>query len=230
MKARIVIADEHTIIRRGVMSMITNMLPAANESLEKPDFTVLGDTASPSELMSLLSHNQVDILFLGFSLSTHLSQNPISGMDGVSLIKWISRKYPAMKIVVISPFKNTLLIRMALEAGAKGYISRDTCEKTLLRTLNSVLNGEVYIERELMDSMFRRDNHAMGGAELSPREIDVLRMLCKGLSLTDISVQMNLSNKTVSAHKLRAMDKLGVKSDCQLYCLMAKTQMFDIAI
>lgn len=228
MQARIVIADEHTIIRRGVSSMIGAMRPAAHEPLGQHELTVLGDTDSPQTLMSLLAHNHVDLLFLGFSLSTLAGQNPLSALDGVPLIKWISRKYPALKIVVLSPFKNAQLIRQTLEAGARAYISRDSCEKTLSRVLGAVLGGEVYIEPHLVDALFRRDT--LEGQELSPREIDVLRLLCKGLSLTAISAQMNLSNKTVSAHKLRAMEKLGVKSDCQLYCLMAKSQMFDIAI
>ncbi|WP_231566756.1 helix-turn-helix transcriptional regulator [Erwinia sp. 9145] len=90
------------------------------------------------------------------------------------------------------------------------------------------MDEEVYIERGLMDSLLRRDT--LAGQELTTRENDELRMLCRGLSLTAISEKMNLSNKTVSAHKLRAMEKPGVQSDCQLYCLLAETRMFDIAI
>jgi two-component system capsular synthesis response regulator RcsB len=129
MSARIAIADEHTIIRRGVMSMIMNMPSLSSDSLARTAFTVIGDTASPSELLTLLSDQTVDILFLGFSLATRASPNPISGMDGVPLIKWLNRKYPQLKMVVLSPYKNTQLIRMTLKAGAKAYISRDTCEK-----------------------------------------------------------------------------------------------------
>jgi two-component system capsular synthesis response regulator RcsB len=228
MKIRIAIADEHTLIRRGILSMIANMPSFLGNGAEQTEYVITGDTASPSELLTQLASQPVDILFLGFSLATHQSANPLSGMDGVMLIKWISRKYPQLKIIVLSPYKNAQLIRMALEAGAKAYISRDTCEKTLNRALSSVVNGEVYIERDLMSSLFHSGKAT--NQELSPREIDVLRMLCKGLSLTEIAQQMHLSNKTVSAHKLRAMEKFGVNSDCQLYCLLAKTQMFDIAI
>jgi len=228
MSINIAIAHEHTIIRRGVMSMIMNAPALPSDSFSRPELKVTGDTASPSGLMSLLTEQTVDILFLGFSLATTPGPNPISGMDGVLLIKWLNRKYPKLKMIVLSPYKNTQLIRMTLEAGAKAYISRDTCEKTLSRTLSSVINDEVYIERELMNALFQNNNQA--SRELSPREIDVLRMMCQGLNLTQIAQQMNLSNKTVSAHKLRAMEKLNVSNDCQLYCVLAKTQAFDIAI
>ncbi|WP_292989592.1 LuxR C-terminal-related transcriptional regulator [Pantoea sp.] len=228
MSINIAIAHEHTIIRRGVMSMIMNAPALPSDSFSRPEIKVTGDTASPSGLMSLLTEQTIDILFLGFSLATTPGPNPISGMDGVLLIKWLNRKYPKLKMIVLSPYKNTQLIRMTLEAGAKAYISRDTCEKTLSRTLSSVINDEVYIERELMNALFQNNNQA--SRELSPREIDVLRMMCQGLNLTQIAQQMNLSNKTVSAHKLRAMEKLNVSNDCQLYCVLAKTQAFDIAI
>ncbi|WP_345828069.1 response regulator transcription factor [Erwinia sp. HDF1-3R] len=224
MSVNILIADEHTLIRRGILSMI-NTMSAGNAAMEDIHFNVIGDTDSSTELVSLLSHQHVDILFLGFSMNSH---SPVSELNGTELVKWLAREYPETRIVVLSPYRNSNIIRMTLEAGAKGYISRDTCERMLWRAITTVLNGEVYIERGLMDSLLRRDT--LVGQELTSREVDVLRMLCRGLSLTTISAIMTLSNKTVSAHKLRAMEKLGVQTDCQLYCLLAQTRMFNIAI
>lgn len=83
MKVRIAIADEHTIIRRGVLSMITNMPSLFSDGSPRPEFCIQGDTATPSELLSLLSQQPVDILFLGFSLATSQTVNPLNGMDGV---------------------------------------------------------------------------------------------------------------------------------------------------
>ncbi|WP_336768939.1 response regulator transcription factor [Pantoea endophytica] len=225
MSVNILIADEHTLIRRGIASMINSLSASAMDGVS---YNVIGDTDSPTELLTLLSGQRVDVLFLGFSLNTRRTQSPVSELDGTALVKWLARKYPETRIVVLSPYRNTNIIRMTLEAGARGYISRDTCERMLARAIVTVLDDEVYIERGLMDSLFRRDT--LAGQELTARENDVLRMLCRGLSLTAISGKLHLSNKTVSAHKLRAMEKLGVQSDCQLYCLLARTRMFDIAI
>ncbi|AFI89659.1 response regulator transcription factor [Pectobacterium parmentieri] len=227
MSINIVIADEHTIIRRGIVSMIHHM-PSGEYSMDKISFNVVGDTDSVSEIVTMLSQHRVDILFLGFSLKMKKSQNPISELDGVSLVKWLARKFPDTRIVVLSQYRNRNIIHQVLLDGAVGYISRGTCEKTLWRTIVAVSHGETYIERGLMDSLFR--GNSLNDQELTLRENDVLRMLCRGLSLTDISRKMNLSNKTISAHKLKAMDKLGVKSDCQLYCLLSQTRMFDITI
>lgn len=227
MSINILIVDEHAIIRRGMASMI-NSLKNSNLNTDKLDIDVIGDTNEQTELLDILASKKVDLLFLGYGLHTIKTGNPVSELDGVALVKWISSRYPHTKTIVLSPYNNTNLIRIALEAGAKGYISRNTSERTLWRAITTVLMDEVYIERGLMDSLFRRD--ALTPQELSTRESEVLRLLCRGLSLTTISKRMNISIKTVSAHKLRAMGKLNVRTDCQLYCLLFQTRMFDIAM
>ncbi|EPF0317236.1 LuxR C-terminal-related transcriptional regulator [Enterobacter chuandaensis] len=227
MNVNIVIADQHTIIRRGVFSMIQN-IPKSEYGMEETRFNVIGDTDTPGEIYTMLSQQKVDILFLGFSLKTRKSQNPLSELDGIPLIKWLVQHFPDTRIVVLSPYNNRNIIRQVLQDGAAGYISRETCERSLWRTIAAVCNGETYIERGLMNAFFRAD--PLSEQELTLRENDVLRMLCKGHSLSTISRQMNLSNKTVSAHKLKAMEKLGVKTDCQLYCLLSQMRIFDIAI
>ncbi|WLI78759.1 response regulator transcription factor [Kosakonia sp. H02] len=227
MSINILIADEHTIIRRGMTSMI-NSLKASNINTERLDIEVVGDTHEQAELLNILANKQVDLLFLGYGLNIVKTGSPLSELDGIALVKWISSRYPKTKIIFLSPYNNTNLVRIALEAGAKGYISRNTSERTLWRAMTTVLMEEVYIERGLMDSLFRRD--AITPQELSTRESEVLRLLCRGLSLTTISKRMNISIKTVSAHKLRAMAKLNVRTDCQLYCLLFQTRMFDIAM
>lgn len=225
---KITIADECTIVRRGMFSMLMHMPAVTLSPSLQYEFTFTEDAATPTALFSLLSKQMPDVLFLGYSLATYQSQNPLSGMDGLGMVKWVHHHFPHLNILVLSPFKHTLLIRKVLEAGARAYLSRNLSEQTLQQALQSVLSGEVFIERELMTCMFQQGEKAHEA--LSPREIDVLRMLCKGLSLNDISRYMHLSNKTVSAYKLKAMGKLGVQNDCQLYGLLVKTQMFDIAI
>ncbi|ANI84222.1 LuxR C-terminal-related transcriptional regulator [Kosakonia oryzae] len=227
MSINILIADEHTIIRRGMTSMI-NSLKTSNINTDKLDIDVVGDTSEQAELLNILATQKVDLLFLGYGLTTVKTGNPVSELDGIALVKWISSRYLKTKIIVLSPYNNTNLVRIVLEAGAKGYISRNTSERTLWRAITNVMMDEVYIERGLMDSLFRRE--AITPQELSTRESEVLRLLCRGLSLTTISTRMNISIKTVSAHKLRAMGKLNVKTDCQLYCLLFQTRMFDIAM
>ncbi|MFY9995977.1 MAG: response regulator transcription factor [Leclercia sp.] len=215
MTIKMVIADEHTVIRRGMRAMMMD-----GPSLP---LSVSGEAATTGELLTLLARETPDILLLGYALP----ESP-SGMEGLPLLKWLTRHYPALKVLILSPDTNPRIIRLALEAGARAYLSRNTDDKTLGQALRAVMHGEVFVEHSLMNALFQGGK--MSADTLSGRENDVLRLICKGLSLTDIACRMHLSIKTVSAHKMRAMEKLSVKNDCQLYCLLAKTRMFDIAI
>jgi len=215
MTMKMVIADEYTVIRRGVRAMISN-----NASLT---LSFCGEADSVGELLALLGRETPDILLLGYTL-----RDPQNGMEGLALVKWLTRHYPALQVMMLSPDTNPLMIRLALEAGAKAGRSRHSDENILSQALQSVIDGEVYVERTLMNALFKGGK--MMNETLSVRETDVLRLICRGLSLTDISRRMHLSIKTVSAHKMRAMEKLGVKNSCQLYCLLAKTRMFDMAL
>ena len=223
MTIRIAIADEHTIIRRGVHTMIVNSNSHFADATSPHHLTVAGEAASTSELLTLLAQEKPDILLLGYTLIASLND-----MEGLTLVKWLAHHYPTLKVMILSPDTNPLMIRLALEAGARAYLSRHTSEKVLRQALQSVIEGEVFVEHALMNTLFQKGKTTTDA--LSPRETEVLRLICKGLNLTDISRRMHLSIKTVSAHKMRAMEKLGVKNGCQLYCLLAKTRMFDIVL
>lgn len=228
MTVKIVLADEHTLIRRGVKSMIMEAENLPTDPHNKLTFSLVAEACSTAELLTQLTHYTPDILLLGYTLNTMPSPHPLSGMDGLALVKGLRQKFPTLKIILFAPYKNPQLIRLTIEAGAKAYVSRNINEKALRDALHAVMNGEVYIEPVLTKTLL--EGGGSDGEALSPRENDVLRLLCRGLSLTDIAMRMHLSIKTVSAHKIRAMEKLRVKNDCQLYCLLAKTRMFDIAI
>lgn len=228
MSLTIIIADENTLIRRGIKALVAAVeeLPAVPNG--KLGFSLVAEARSTADLLAQLALHQPDILLLGYTLNTVAGPNPLSGMDGLALVKGLSQKFPAVKILLFAPYKIPQLIHMAIDAGAKAYVSRDVTEKSLRDALCAVMNGEVYIEPVLMKMLLQRGK--LAEEALSPRENDVLRLLCRGLSLTDIARRMHLSIKTISAHKIRAMEKLRVKNDCQLYCLLAKTRMFDIAL
>lgn len=220
MSVKIAIADEHPLIRRGIRAMIEGLDRSCASS--GSHFSLLEDVGSTSSLLTLLAGETPDILLLGYMLNTVQHLHPHCDLDGLALIKKLHQKYPVLKVVLIAPFKSPQLIRLTLEAGAKAYVSHALSEKVLRDTLNCVIKDEVYIEPSLMKGFLQSEE------SLSAREIDVLRFLCKGGNLTDVSRQMHLSIKTVSAHKIRAMEKLQVKNDSQLYCLLARSRILDI--
>jgi len=228
MPLKIAIADEHAIIRRGVSAMLMESAPALVDITGPLTLAFTGEAATTAELLALLTQHTPDILLLGHTLTAQQSPNPLNSMEGLALVKWLHHHYPTLKVIVLSSDKNPLLVRMTLEAGARAYLSRHADEKALSQALDSVIHDEIYVEHTLMNTLFHGGK--MPRETLSLRENEVLRYICRGLSLTDIARRMHLSIKTVSAHKMRAMDKLGVNNSCQLYSLLASTRMFDIAI
>ncbi|MEB6380868.1 response regulator transcription factor [Leclercia adecarboxylata] len=228
MPLKIAIADEHAIIRRGINAMLMDSYPAVADIAASLTLAFTGEAATTADLLALLTQHTPDILFLGRTLTAPQSQNPLNNMDGLALVKWLNHHYPTLKVMVLSSDKNPLLIRLTLEAGASAWLSRHADEKTLNQALKAVVQDEIYVEHSLMSALFHGGK--MPRETLSLREHEVLRYICRGLSLTDIARRMHLSIKTVSAHKLRAMEKLGVNNTCQLYSLLVSTRMFDIAI
>jgi two-component system capsular synthesis response regulator RcsB len=221
MPVNIVIVEDSTLVRKGLTSIVNN-LPRPGvfydvEAGRRPPYRVTADVANPKELFAALTSHEADLLLLDYSLNTENepdhSPHPLHSLDGQGLIRYI-RKHYGIKIVVVSMHHSPIIIRSAMEAGAHGYISKASNAETLGLAIEAVIKGGTFIEHHLLRSVLHRDREA---PNISPKELEVLRQLGKGSRLTDIAVNMSLSVKTVSAHKLRAMEKLGVHSDSELY-------------
>jgi two-component system, NarL family, captular synthesis response regulator RcsB len=213
----IVIVEDSTLVRKGLVSIVSNLPPPGvfhgiTLGRQAP-YRVSADVASTKELLAVLAAHEPDLILLDYSLNAEAEDDhPLHALDGHSLIKYI-RKYYKIKVIVVSMHHSPIIIRGALEAGAHGYISKAANEETLGLAIEAVLKGGTFIEHRLLKSVLHRNPEA----SVSPKELEVLRQMGKGLRLTDIAISMNLSIKTVSAHKLRAMEKLGVRNECELY-------------
>ncbi|HEY1844355.1 MAG TPA: response regulator transcription factor [Buttiauxella sp.] len=230
MHANIIIAYDLKLIRCGIKAVVNNMPADRMQSAsEHHSFNIMADVSSPIDLIHAMRHSPADLLLLGHSLDTSVSSHdPVATMDSFTLIKWLIKKYPKIKIIIITPYTNASMVRMAIESGISGYVSMDSCELGLERAINAVLNNELYIEKKLMYlALQQTEKNSM---ELSVKEFEVIRLLCKGFNMAKIASYMHISIKTVSAHKLKAMSKLQVKTDCQLYSLLSKTNHFEMTL
>ena len=218
MSINIVIVEDSTLVRKGLVSIVNN-LPSPDgfntESTGSPGpYTVIADVASPKELFAVLKTDNPDLLILDYSLQTNSDDtHPLHALDGQSLIKHIRKNY-STNILVVSLHHSPIIIRAALEAGATGYLSKSANIDVLAQAIHAVLKGETFVEHHLLKNMLHRNPDA---AVISPKELEVLRQMGKGSRLTDIAQYMSLSIKTVSAHKLRAMEKLRIRNDSELY-------------
>ncbi len=197
---RIMIADDHRIVRQGLKQFIELA----------PDLAVVGEAANGQELQSMLSANGCDVLLLDMTMP---------GVSGIDLIKRIRLAESPPLILVLSMHNEGQLVSRALKAGAAGYITKDIDPEALLAAIYKVAKGGRYIDPSLVDSIVfnhGRNDHYLPHEQLSDREYQIFLMLVSGKSITSIAGDLSLSVKTISTHKLRLMRKMQMQSIAEL--------------
>ncbi len=196
---RVLLADDHQLVREG----LKQLLAAA------PDVQVAGEAASGDEALALARGGDYDLALLDMSMP---------GLSGIDLIKRIKLEKPKLRILVLSMHGEQQYAARALKAGASGYLTKDSAPAQLLGALRKVAAGGVHISETAAAQLVS----ASAGAETAPharlsdREFEVFRMLVAGRGLTEIGDQLNLSVKTVSTHKTRILQKMGLDNTAEL--------------
>jgi DNA-binding NarL/FixJ family response regulator len=201
----VIVADDHTILREG----LRQLLEAAG------DFAVVGEAGDGSEALELVRRVEFDVLLLDMSMP---------GRSGVELIKHIRARHPNARIMVLSMHQEHQYAVRAIRAGAAGYLTKESASRELATALRRVAGGGAYITPQVAEQLIRAampQSDAPLHTKLSDREFQVLRLLAAGKSVTDIAEELILSGKTISTHKARLMEKLGVvnASELLLYAL-----------
>lgn len=208
---RLVIADDHALVRGGLKQIFALT----------PDVRVAGEAASGAEVLACLRGEPFDLLLLDLNMA---------GIAGPDLIVRVKAHQPALPVLVLSMHNEPQVAARALKAGANGYITKDCEPDVLLAAIRQVAAGGQYIAPELAQKMVfamsastQRPLHHL----LSNRELDVFRGLTQGLAVNDIAVQLAISNKTVSSHKIRLMEKLKLSSVADLMRYAMTHELLD---
>ena len=208
---RIVIADDHAIVREGVKRIV-----AAGQ-----DMVVLAEAADGNEVMQRVRDTEFDLLLLDMSMP---------GKSGIELIKHVKSEKPKLRVLVLSMHEETQYAVRAIKAGASGYVTKDSAGTQLVTAIRRVAGGGAFITPEVAEQLALG---AMPGAEgpahqrLSDREFEVFQLLVAGETVTDIASKLNLSGKTVSTHKARLMEKLGIDNQADLVRYAMKHGLSD---
>lgn len=194
------IADDHAVVRSGLKQI---MAMAA-------DVTVVDEAASGADVLTKLRGKEVDLLMLDITMP---------GISGVDLIRRVHGEYPDMPILILSIHNEPQVVSRALRAGASGYVTKDSDPEVLLAAVHKLASGGRFIDPTLVDAVvFERHSLDVPPHEiLSDREFEVLRLLASGRSVNDIAEAFALSAKTISTHKRRLMQKLGVTNNAELF-------------
>jgi two-component system invasion response regulator UvrY len=200
-RTRIVIADDHAIVRKGLRQLI----------LEAEDMTVVGEAASGDELLTVVRSRAVDVVILDLSLGVR------SGLD---LLKHLKSELPRMPVIILSIHPEELFAVRALRAGASGYLEKNSAPEEVLTAIRRAARGGRYVSAQIAEKLAA--DIARGGAavlpheRLSDRELEVLRLLGSGMSVTAIAHALNLSVKTVSTHRTRVLAKTGLRNNADI--------------
>jgi DNA-binding NarL/FixJ family response regulator len=193
---RIVIADDHTIMREGLKRILDGA----------EDVEVVGEAVDGFEVLTQVRKGGFDLLMLDLSMP---------GRSGVELIRQIKDEMPKLPILILTMHEEEQYAVRAIRAGARGYLTKESAGTQLLSAIRKVASGRPYIstavaEQLAMDAM--RSDEDLPHKQLSDREFEVFSLLVGGKSITDIAALLHLSVKTVSTHKTRILQKMGVPS------------------
>jgi DNA-binding NarL/FixJ family response regulator len=197
---RLVIADDHAIVREGLKRIVS----------EAAGLQVEDEAADGNEVMKLVRERDFDVLVLDLSMP---------GRSGMELIKLVKAEKPKLKILVLSMHQETQYAVRAIKSGASGYLTKESAPAQLVQAINKIATGGAYISAEVAEQLALG---AMPGGAASPhetlsdREFEVFRQLVVGSSVTEIAANLKLSVKTVSTHKANLMQKIGVANQSEL--------------
>jgi DNA-binding NarL/FixJ family response regulator len=199
-KIQILIADDHAIIRDGLKQIFS----------DTDDIVVAGEAANGNEALLKVRQRDWDAVVLDMSMP---------GKSGFDLIRQIKSEKPNLPILILSMHGEEQYALRALRAGASGYLTKESDSELLTAVIRKVAAGGVYVSAELAEQMARermpnveQKPHAL----LSEREYQVFMLIVGGQGLTAIADQLSLSVKTVSTHKTRILQKMGMTNATEL--------------
>ena len=197
-KIRIVLADDHKLMRSGLRVLLE----------QQPDFAVVGEASDGRDAVALVASHRPDVLVMDIGMPS---------LNGIEAAAQITQSHPEAAIVMLSMHSDESYVLRALKAGAKGYLLKDSAEADLIRAVHAVADGKSFfspaVSKVLLDDYVRKLQRS--GTEdpydlLTPREREVLQLVAEGKSNKEVAQLLNLSVYTIETHRSNIMEKLNL--------------------
>ncbi len=197
-RTTVIIADDHAIVLEGLVAL-----------LKEHDFDVVGAVGDGQKLIEAARQLRPDVIV------TDLSMPGLSGLDALGKLK---DDHIDCKVVVLTMHNDGERASQALKAGASGFLLKESAGEELVTAIRQALQGRVYLSAAVTRAVIERmaDVGGRSGPELTPRQLDVLRLIVKGQRMKEIAAALQLSSRTVETHKYEMMQVLGVHSTAEL--------------
>ncbi|WP_027995860.1 response regulator [Simplicispira psychrophila] len=191
----LLIVDDHTIFRAGIARLVA----------DEADLHVAAEAADGTEAIALARQQAFDLVLLDINMGAR------NGFDTLTALR---AECPRLPVIMLSMYAESQYARLALRSGANAYLSKDVDTEELLRAIRRVATGHVYMPMGV--SLEPTTEIAASHESLSPREMQVMLMITRGISLTEIGEQLCLSVKTIGSHRTRILGKLGLQSNAEM--------------
>lgn len=195
----VLVADDHRLVRSGIKQIL---------GMDR-EMVVIGECASAIEISVAIKQQMPDVLILDMVMP---------GLSGVDLIRHLVQEFQSVRILVLSMHNEAQFAARALREGARGYVTKDADPEILLPAVRKIANGGKFIDPVLVEALVfevpaEEQDH---DDKLTDRELQVLRLVVAGKSLNVVGEELHLSPKTISSHKMRIMQKIGVTNNADL--------------
>ena len=197
---RIFIADDHSVLRRGLKQILQDEYPSA----------YIEEGADAEILIKKVIKEEWDLIITDISMP---------GRSGMEALQQIKTEFPKLPVLVLSGYTEEQYAMRALKAGASGYLNKDTAPEELIMAVRRILQGKKYITPNIADQLIAdldKDGDKQPHELLSDREFEVFKLIASGKSVSDIATQMLLSVTTVSTYRARILIKMNLKTNADL--------------
>ncbi|MDA3883455.1 MAG: response regulator transcription factor [Bacteroidales bacterium] len=207
-KIKVFIADDHQLFRDGIKYILS----------ESERFITIGEASNGKELLEKLERIEPDIILLDINM-------PV--MNGIEAAKEILAKNPNQAILVLSMYDSEEYYNAFIDLGVKGFLLKDSSNHELMSAMDKILKGDSYFSQELLMKIIKNKDEAKD-LHLTPRELDVLELICKGFSNFEISEKLFISQRTVERHRANLLEKTESSNSIKLVLFAIKNNIVHL--
>ena len=198
LKARILLADDHAVVRRGLRLVLD----------AEPDLQVVAEAGDGREALEIAASETVDLAVLDVSMPR---------LTGLQVARELSARRPELPTLILSMHDNEEYLFEALRAGASGYVLKSAADHDLIEACRSALRGETFLYPRAVKALVREFlDSGETGDPLTPRELEVVKLIAEGYTSRAIGEELVISEKTVERHRSNILEKLGMRDRVEL--------------
>ncbi len=197
---KILIGDDHSVVRNGVMRSLAAKFPEAE----------FGEASNAADVLRLVHENNWDLVILDINMP---------GRSGLETLKEIKEYHPEVPVIIFSMYPEDQFAVRAIKSGASAYLTKDISSKELAEAIKKILSGERYLTPSITDLITNElmDDHKSSGHKiLSDREYQVFLLIARGITVSAIALELSLSVKTISVYRGNILKKMNLKNSSEI--------------